>query len=126
MVKRKNKKLNGVDQKSAGAGPDRDPLDGGDVLEDRATRTDDGEPGVFDGPLDPEKAIEELIALNHERNRCVQRWEDAKAEAAEAKKEMDNASNAISLLIDRLDRQVNGEGAQPVLATLGGNAEATV
>jgi len=123
MAKRKTN-LNAVDKKSAAAGDDT--VDGGDAIHDHATRQDDGEIHVFDGPLDPEKAIEELIALNHERTECVRRWEDAKAEASEAKKELDNASNAISLLIDRLDRQVNGEGAQPVLSTLGGDAEATV
>jgi len=125
MAKRK-KKTADQDGKSAGAGPDTEPLDGIDALHDQATRHDDGDSGVFDGPLDPEKALEELIALNHERTECTRRWEDAKAEASEAKKELDNASNAISLLIDRIDRQMNGTGAQPVLATLGGNAEATV
>ena len=119
MAKR-NKKIKLVlDGKSAAAGDD-----GVEALQDQATRQDDG--GVFDGPLDPKKALEELIALNHERTECTRRWENAKTEASDAKKELDNASNAISLLIDRIDRQMNGAGPQPVLATLGGNAEATV
>lgn len=98
-----------VDGKAAGAGPDGDALEGVAV----------GEVPVFDGPLSDEQAIEMLVELNHERTACAARWEDAKTEAADAKKELDNASNAISLLIDRIDRQRNGvEAGQPVLRTL--------
>lgn len=42
----------------------------------------------------------------------------AKTEASDAKKELDNASNAISMLIDRIDRQRSGAEAQPRLRTL--------
>lgn len=74
---------------------------------------------VFDGPLNDAAAIEMLVELNHQRTECAVRWEDAKSEAQEAKKELDNASNAISALIDRIDRQRSGvDVAQPVLRTL--------
>lgn len=110
---RKKKVPDEIDGKSAGAGEGHE-----DVPQDEA---------VFDGPLNDAQAIEELIQLNHERMECERRWEFAKSEASDAKKELDNASNAISLLIDRIDRQKNGAGAeQPVLKTLPGNAEATV
>lgn len=125
MAKRKKPTSEDLDQKSMAAGPDHDGINGtGPAYEDQATRQDDGA-GVFDGPMDADQAIEELIKLNHERTACARRWEDARTEAADAKKELDNASNAISLLIDRIDRQMNGT-TQPVLATLGGHAEATV
>lgn len=54
------------------------------------------EQGVFDGPLSDEEAIAQLIELNHERNECAGRWDDAKTKASDAKKDLDNASNAIS------------------------------
>lgn len=107
---KKDKKVLTFDGKTAGAGPD------GDALEGVGPAT---EAPVFDGPLTDEQAIEQLVELNHQRTACALRWEGAKEEAADAKKELDNASNAISLLIDRIDRQRNGaEAGQPVLRTL--------
>ena len=114
MSRQKKHDQDGLDGKSAGAGEEQEQPDAAAPAA----------PEVF-GPLDAEQAITELIELNHERMRCASRWEDAKAEASEAKKELDAASNAISLLIDRIDRQQNGtEGPQPFLQTLGGHAEA--
>jgi hypothetical protein len=110
----RTKKTNGadvVDGKSAGAGEQGEAQI---------------EPVFNDGPLDAEQAIAELIELNHERMECQRRYETAKEEATDAKKELDAASNAISLLIDRIDRQQNGQADQPVLKTLPGSAEATV
>lgn len=54
------------------------------------------EQGVFDGPLSDEEAIAQLIELNHERNECAGRWDDAKTKASDAKKDLDNASNAAT------------------------------
>lgn len=88
---------------------------GDDVMDDAAPAP--VEQGVFDGPMSDEDAIAQLIELNHERNECASRWDDAKTKAADAKKDLDNASNAISLLIDRIDRQRTGTD-QPVLRTL--------
>lgn len=106
----KKSKVFQFDGKAAAAGDDHDGVDG--VAPETSAP-------VFDGPLTDEQAIEMLVELNHERQQCAQRWDDAKTEAAEAKKELDNASNAISLLIDRIDRQRNGDAAaQPVLRTL--------
>jgi hypothetical protein len=111
---KKGKKVLEFDGKSAAAG---DVTDDGPAA---ATAGTNGHGEVFsDVPLDDAAAIARLIELNHERNTCAARWEDAKAEASEAKKELDNASNAISLLIDQIDRQRSGqESAQPVLRTL--------
>lgn len=111
---KKGKKVLEFDGKSAAAG------DAGDAVEGVAPTSSDGGSGsVFDGPLSDEEAIAQLVALNHERNQCALRWEDAKTEASEAKKELDSASNAISQLIDRIDRQRSGlSGAQPMLRTL--------
>ena len=114
MSRKKRQDPDDVDGKSAGAGEQQE---GQHPLEI--------EP-VFDGPLDAEQAIAELIELNHERMECQRRYETAKEEATDAKKELDAASNAISLLIDRIDRQQNGGTEQPVLRTLPGSAEATV
>lgn len=69
-----------------------------------------------EGPLDDAAAIAQLIELNHHRQECEQRYDHAKDAAATAKKELDDASNQISLLIDRIDRQKNGaDAAQPFL-----------
>jgi hypothetical protein len=107
---RKKKDGDTVDRKSAGAGEGMDPMSAS-----ADQHAGDGESIFDDGPLDDAAAIAELIELNHQRQECSQRWEDAKAEAAEAKKELDNASNAISLLIDRIDRQRSGGAEQPAL-----------
>lgn len=105
-----------VDRKSAGAGESADDGAGGEVEE-----------YVFDGPFDAEKAVEHLLELNHAFQKADQKWERAKGKAAEAKSERDNASNAISLLLDRIDRHKNGlEDSQPVLKTIPGSAEGRV
>lgn len=116
MAKRKRRQdPDEIDGKSAGAGEDHE-----------ATGTN-GVEHVFDGPIDDEAAIEQLIELNHDRMQHAATYERHKDLASEAKKEMDAASNAISILIDRIDRQKNGDSAeQPVLKTLPGNAAATV
>jgi hypothetical protein len=104
----RKKKHDDVDGKSAAAGSDHE------AAQEAPTAG-----AVFDAPLDDAEAIARLIELNHERNECAVRWEHAKTEAQDAKKELDNASNAISLLIDQIDRQRSGvDAAQPVLATL--------
>jgi len=109
--KGKGKKVLEFDGKAAAAGTDLDLADGA------APANGAGE--VFDGPLTDEEAIAQLIELNHVRNECEAEWDRAKTAASDAKKELDNASNAISLLIDRVDRQRNGlEAAQPVLRTV--------
>lgn len=82
---------------------------------------------VFDGPFDADKAVEHLLELNHQFHECDRRWERAKSVASEAKNERDAASNAISLLLDQVDRHKNGgEAEQPVLRTLKGSAEGSV
>lgn len=82
---------------------------------------------VFDGPFDAEKAVEHLLVLNHQFHECDRRWEQAKASATEAKNDRDAASNAISLLLDQIDRHKNGlESEQPMLKTLPGSAEGSV
>lgn len=56
---------------------------------------------------------------------CDAEWEKAKTVASDAKKELDAASSAISLFIDRVDRQRSGVAAgQPKLrvADAGGAA----
>ena len=111
---KKNKKVLEFDGKAAAAG---------DVAEIEGAAP--AATHVFDGPLSDEQAIGMLVDLNHERTSCERRWEDAKTEASDAKKELDNASNAISQLIDRIDRQRNGiETGQPMLRTL--DTDATV
>lgn len=112
MTKKRTKVLE-FDGKAAAAGD----------LEELGTAPDgsgrEAEDRVFDGLLNDAAAIEMLVELNHQRTECAVRWEDAKSEAQEAKKELDNASNAISALIDRIDRQRSGvDSAQPVLRTL--------
>ena len=111
MAAKKDKTVLKFDGKAAAAG------DAGDAIEGVAPHAGASE-SVFDGPLSDEDAIEQLVELNHERNQCALRWENAKNEASDAKKELDNASNAISQLIDRIDRQRSGLAAQPVLRTL--------
>ena len=108
---------NQVDRKSAAAGDDAaDTGAGGEVDE-----------YVFDGPFDADKAVEHLLELNHAFQHADRKWETAKGKAAEAKSERDNASNAISLLLDRIDRHKNGlEDSQPVLKTIPGSAEGRV
>jgi hypothetical protein len=111
MARKKRQDPDDIDGKSAGAGEAPEA-----IIEH-----------VFDGPLDDEAALEELIDLNHTRQQHMAAYERYKDLASEEKKEMDAASNAISLLIDRIDRQNNGDTTeQPVLRTLPGNAEATV
>lgn len=101
-----------IDQKVASTGESLDHLDAQDY--------------VFDGPFDAQKAIEALCELNHERVRCARIWEDAKTEAANAKKALDDATNAITLLIDRIDAEQRGEASgQPALKTVNGSARAT-
>lgn len=113
----KRSKVVQFDGKAAAAGEEIEGLEGVSPASDA--------PVFDDGPLSDEQAIEMLVDLNHERTACASRWEDAKSEAAEAKKELDQASNAISILIDRIDRQRNGVGAaQPVLRTLTADAPA--
>lgn len=119
----RKKKNEEPDGKSAAAGTDTE-VTYGDATAGANGHQPDG--AVFDAPLGDEEAIAQLIELNHERTECARRWEDARAEASDAKKELDNASNAISLLIDRIDRQRSGqEAAQPVLRTLAGVADFT-
>lgn len=99
-----------IDRKSAAAGA-------GDDVNGSAVMPVQG--GVFDGPIDDEEAIAQLVELNHTRQECERVWDVKKQQAADAKKELDNASNAISLLIDRIDRQRSGRSSdQPVLRTL--------
>lgn len=82
---------------------------------------------VFDGPFDAEKAVEHLLELNDEFHQCDRRWEIAKSAASEAKNERDAASNAISLLLDQIERHKHGkESEQPVLRTIPGSAEGSV
>lgn len=91
-----------VDGKSAGAGESSETVTPASQFED--------------GPLDDAAAIATLIDLNHHRQECQQRYDHAKDEATSAKKDLDDASNQISLLIDRIDRQRNGEDdEQPFL-----------
>lgn len=105
-----------VDRKSAGAGETADEGAGGEEMD-----------YVFDGPFDAEVAVEHLLELQHIFQKADQKWEKAKGKAAEAKTERDNALNAISLLIDRIDRHKNGlEDSQPKLKTLPGSAEGSV
>lgn len=103
-----------IDRKSAAAGETADTSANGDDY-------------VFDGPFDADRAIERLVELNHEFQEADRRWDLAKSKATDAKNERDNASNAISLLIDRIDRHKSGlEDPQPVLKTIPGNAEGSV
>jgi len=96
---------------------------GDDLMDDAPASTVTLTQGdVFDGPMTDEEAIAQLIELNHERNECASRWDDAKTKASDAKKDLDNASNAISLLIDRIDRQ-RAAADQPVLRTLAAEAD---
>ncbi|MDP2319601.1 MAG: hypothetical protein Q8O42_09725 [Acidobacteriota bacterium] len=118
MGRRKNRSNDNdqVDRKSAGAGESADTGAGGEVDE-----------YVFDGPFDADKAVEHLLELNHAFQHADRKWELAKGKASEAKSERDNASNAISLLLDRIDRHKNGlEDDQPVLKTIPGSTEGSV
>jgi hypothetical protein len=88
---------------------------------------DEMEAYVFDGPFYADKAVEHLLELNHQFHECDRRWERAKSVASEAKNDRDAASNAISLLLDQIDRHKNGgEDEQPVLKTIPGSAEGSV
>lgn len=105
---KKGKQHEEPDGKSAAAGTDTE------IGE--APAIDAGGTEIFDGPLTDEEAIAQLIELNHVRNECEAEWDRAKGAASDAKKELDAASNAISLLIDRIDRQRSGvEAGQPKL-----------
>lgn len=89
--------------------------------------TEHGTEYVFDGPFNAETAVDQLIELNHQFQECDRRWELAKSNATAAKNDRDNASNAISLLLDQIDRHKNGlDSAQPVLKTLKGETEGVV
>lgn len=101
MARKKKDETEEIDRKSAAAGE----------------TADTPEPvSQFEGPLDDAAAIAQLIELNHHRQECEQRYDHAKEAASAAKKELDDASNQISLLIDRIDRQKNGgEADQPFL-----------
>lgn len=122
MTKKKAPQKTEPDGKTAAAGTDTELAGAGPALRTNGHAPDD--PVFEDGPLDDAEAIAQLIELNHERNECESRWDAAKSEAAEAKKELDNASNAISALIDRIDRQRSGTDlGQPVLRTLDAVAE---
>lgn len=91
--------------------------------------TGDAAGHVFDGPFNAQQAVDALCELNHERVRCAREWEEVKLEAANAKKALDDATNAITLLIDRIDAEQKGElSGQPALKTLNfpGAAETTV
>ena len=82
---------------------------------------------VFDGPFDADKAVEHLLELNHEFHECDRRWELCKSAAQEAKNDRDSASNAISLLLDQIDRHKHGGDAeQPMLKTIPGSTEGSV
>ena len=114
MARKKQQDEEHVDRKSAAAGDSQDAAGGAAEY-------------VFDGPFDAEKAIAHLIELNHEFQACDREWERAKSVASDAKHERDNASNAISLLLDQIDRHKNGlDAAQPVLKTIPGSAEGSV
>lgn len=104
----------GMDRKSAAAGESSD-----------AHR--DATDYVFDGPFDADKAVEHLLELNHQFHECDREWEKAKSAASEAKNDRDAASNAISLLLDQIDRHKNGiEAEQPTLKTIPGSPEGSV
>ena len=114
---RKRGDNNQTDRKSAAAGDDAADTGAGAEVDEY----------VFDGPFDADKAVEHLLELNHAFQHADRKWETAKGKAAEAKSERDNASNAISLLLDRIDRHKNGlEDSQPVLKTIPGSAEGSV
>lgn len=99
---RKKTDTNEIDRKSAAAGDETDTNAPASQFEE--------------GPLEDAAAIEKLIELNHYRQECEQRYDFAKDAATKAKKDLDDASNQISLLIDRIDRQKNsGEADQPYL-----------